>query len=71
MTFPYPGLDGHPRRITPIPISRAQNHPSDAAVIKSPEEIQRDASELIQRYEAEKTAAEALAEKYKRPIWKN
>ena len=36
----YPGLDGHPhRRITPIPISKAQNQPSGAAVIKSPEEI--------------------------------
>ena len=21
MTLPYPGLDGHPRRITPIPVS--------------------------------------------------
>ena len=35
-------------------------------MIKSPEEIQRDASELIQRYEAEKAAAEALTEKYKK-----
>ena len=75
---PYPGApvnipessgvnvaDVQPRRITPIPISRSQNQPSDAAVIKSPEEIQQDASELIQRYEAEKAAAEALSEKYR------
>ena len=57
--------DVQPRRITPIPISRAQNQPSNAAVSKSPEELQQSASELIQRYEAEKAAAEALSEKYK------
>ena len=28
----YPGLDGHPRRITPIPISRAQEQSSTTAV---------------------------------------
>ena len=32
---------------------------------KTPEEIQQSASELIQRYEAEKAAREALPEKYK------
>ena len=32
---------------------------------KSPEEIQQSTSELIQRYEAEKAAAEALSEKYR------
>ena len=60
---PYPGLDGHPRRITPIPISRAPVQPSPVVVYKAPDEIQREATELIQRLEAEKAAGEALAEK--------
>ena len=46
--------ESQPRRITPIPISRAQNQPSTAAAIKSTEEILQSASEVIQRHEAEK-----------------
>ena len=54
MTVPYPGLDGHTRRITPIPISFVQDQPSTPAIQKSPEQIQRDNSDLIQRLQKEK-----------------
>ena len=56
--MPYPGLDGHPRRITPIPIPQAQNQPVSPAMNKSPEQIQEEVSELIQRYENEKAESE-------------
>ena len=47
MPIPYPRLDGHKRRITPIPISATENQPSSPAMYKTPDEIQRGASELI------------------------
>ena len=50
----YLGLDGHRRRITPIPITPALSQPSVSAVQKSPKEISRGASELIQRLKKEK-----------------
>ena len=62
----YPGLDGHTRRITPIPISVVQGQPSMLAMDKSPDEIQKSTSELIQRLEKEKAASEDLAKKYKK-----
>ena len=62
--MPYPRLDGHSRRITPIPIPQAQNQPVSPALNKSPEQIQEEASELIQRYENEKAESERLAAKY-------
>ena len=34
MTLPYPGLDGHPRRITPIPISLPVS-PAEKAALKT------------------------------------
>ena len=52
-TLPYPGLDEHQRRIIPIPITPALSQPSSSAIQKSPEQIQREASELIQRLEKE------------------
>ena len=55
----YPGLDGHPRRITPIPVS--QNQSPVQVMEKTPEEIQKGASDLIQRLENEKKAREDLA----------
>ena len=50
----YPGLDGHPRRITPIPITPTPGQPSTPAISKPLEQIQREASELIQRLGKEK-----------------
>ena len=44
----YPGLDGHPRRITPIPISVAMSEPA-VGVMKSPDQIRQETAELIQR----------------------
>ena len=55
----YPGLDGHPHIITPIPVS--QNQPPVQNMEKTPEEIQKGVSDLIQRYENEKKAQEDLA----------
>ena len=62
MRLPYPGLDGRPHRITPIPISAIPNQP---AIQKSPEEIQRETFELIQRLRKEDAEQEELAKKYK------
>ena len=50
----YLGLDGHQRQITPIPITPALSQPFVPAVQKFPKEIQRDASELIQRLKKKK-----------------
>ena len=52
-TLPYPGLDGHPRRIIPSPISVASPQPA-FTVGKSPEEIRGGVDELIQKLESEK-----------------
>ena len=46
----YPGLDGHPRRITPIPVSTAVSD----QMVKSPEQIARESSDLIQRLKQER-----------------
>ena len=45
-TLPYPGLDGHPRRITPIPVSVTMRPP---------------AVKLVERLENEKKQQEELA----------
>ena len=47
----YPGLDGHPRRITPIPISSAPGQPSEPVMGKSSEELFEETS-VIQKYES-------------------
>ena len=65
MYMPYPGLDGHQRRITPIPVSNVPAQPSVAAVQKSPEQIQKETSDLIQKLEREKAEQEALAKMYR------
>ena len=52
--MPYPGLDGHQRRITPIPVSPPENSSPMHQKNNSPEEIQENVSELIQRLEREK-----------------
>ena len=49
-----PGLDGHTRRITPIPVSAVQSQHFVLAMDKLPDEIQKGASELIQRLEKKK-----------------
>ena len=56
----FPWLDEHQSRITPT-LSQL----SVPAAQKSPKEIQRDASELIQRLEKEKAEDEILAKKYR------
>ena len=53
-TQSYSGLDGHTRRITPIPISARQSQQPVSPMDKSPEEIQKGVSELIQKLENEK-----------------
>ena len=63
--MPYPGLDGHQRRITPIPITPIASQPSVTAVSKPPEQVQREASDLIQKLEKEKAEQEALAKLYR------
>ena len=55
VTLPYLGLDGHPRRITPIPTTPTLSQPSALNTPKSPEQLQREASELIQRLEKEES----------------
>ena len=65
MSMPYPGLDGHQRRITPIPVSNVPAQPSVPAVQKSPEQIQKETSDLIQKLDREKAEQEALAKMYK------
>ena len=59
-TLPYPGLDGHPRRITPIPISPASSV-APVQTAKSPEQIKQETDDLIQRLRREKEEQEALA----------
>ena len=51
-TLPYPGLDGHPRRITPIPVSVTMSDP--VTTVKTPDQLRRETAELIQRLENEK-----------------
>ena len=53
-TLPYPGLDGHPRRITPIPIS--VNTPIPAMNVKSSDQFIQETNELIQRHEKGKNS---------------
>ena len=60
----YPGLDGHPKRITPIPISPAPSQPSEPVMGKSPEELLEETSGLIQKYERAKAEDEKLVKKY-------
>ena len=45
--MPYPGLDGHQRRIIPIPVSPPKNPSPMHQNNKSPEEIHEGVSELI------------------------
>ena len=52
-TLPYPGLDGHPRRIVPTPISVAISQ-SPVVILKSPDQLRQETAELIQRLESEK-----------------
>ena len=63
--MPYPGLDGHQRRIILIPVTPTVSQPSVTAVSKSPEQIRREASELIQKLEREKVEQEALVKLYR------
>ena len=67
-TLPYPGLDGHQRRITPIPVTPTLSQPSALHTPKSPEQLQREASELIQRLEKEKAEREEAAKKYREKL---
>ena len=42
----YPGLDGHPRRITPIPMSRAQSSGTSQSTIGNTTILTRDAENI-------------------------
>ena len=53
MTLPYPGLDGHPRRIVLTPVSAATSQ-SPATITRSPDQISQETAEFIQRQENEK-----------------
>ena len=48
MALPYPGLDGHPRRIVPTPVSTAISQ-SPAVITKSPDQISQETADFIQR----------------------
>ena len=61
-----PGLDSHQRRITPIPVSSPEKPSPMQQKNEFSEENQGSGSEIIQRLEKEKTAAEELALKYKK-----
>ena len=61
----YPGLDGHPRRITPVPVLPVRSQPKVPAVPRSPEEVQRDITEFIKKQEREKAERERVATQYK------
>ena len=61
----YIGLDRHPQRITPIPVSSAQNQPKVPAVPRSPEEVQRDIAESIKKQEMEKAERARVVTQYK------
>ena len=50
MTLPYPGLDGHPRRIVPIPVSVNMTEPA-IEVRKSSDQIRQETADLINRLE--------------------
>ena len=63
MTLPYPGLDGHPRRIVPTPVSVATLQPP-VVTQKSPEQLKQETDELIQRLRNEKEEAEKRAQEY-------
>ena len=63
MTLPYPGLDGHPRRIVPTPVSVATLQPP-VVTQKSPEQLKQETDELIQRFRNEKEEAEKRAKEY-------
>ena len=54
-------MDGHPRRITPIPIS--VNIPIPAINVKSPDQLMQETTELIQRHEQGKKQQERLSKK--------
>ena len=58
--------DVNVKRITPIPMSLPLSEPSFPAIQKSPEEIQRGTTELIQRLENEKKRQEELAKEYRK-----
>ena len=62
MTLPYPGLDGHPRRIVPTPIFVAKSQ-SPAETTKSPDQPRQETAELIQRQETIKKQQEELTKK--------
>ena len=62
VTVPYPGLDGHPRRIIPTPISTAVSQPP-ATVMKTPDQLRQETVELIQRLQKEQKEQEELARK--------
>ena len=49
----YPCLDGHPRRITPIPISIA-SFVAPVQAVKSAEQLRQENESLVQRLEREK-----------------
>ena len=52
-TSSYPGLDGHPRRITPIPVAVATSEP---AIVKNPDQIRQETAEFIDKLEKERKA---------------
>ena len=64
-TLPYPGLDGHPRRIIPTPVSVAMSQPP-AVIMKSSDQIRQETAELSEKLENEKTQQEELAKKAKK-----
>ena len=68
MTLPYPGLDGHPRRITPIPVFTAPQ-PSPSVLYHPPEKVQENATDLIRRLGAEDAERERLAEKNRKVLF--
>ena len=47
-TLPYPGLDGHPRRIVPTPVS-VNMLQTPAVTVKSPDQIRQETAEMIER----------------------
>ena len=64
MTLPYPVLDGHPRRITPIPVTVTMRPP--AVNVKDTDQIAQEKDALIKRLENEKKQQEKLVTKLAR-----
>ena len=61
----YPGLDGHPRRITPVPASPVQNQPKVPAVPRSLKKFRGILLSLSRKKKSKKWKRERVVTQYK------